>query len=207
MRKLIVSEWMSLDGVFDADTMAEWFNPYESADRAEYIKQNVLTSGAMLSGRVTHEMLGGYWPQQKNNEFGIADKLNSMPKYVVSTTLKTTDWNNSTIIKDRVIEEVTRLKQQPGQDIITFGSAILVGALLDAGLVDEFRFLMHPNMGAPGKRFFIEGMGTRLKLVKTQTLSLGVLVLYYQPEPAVIAPATEDHSVKAGRAMAEAATG
>jgi dihydrofolate reductase len=213
MRKLIVSEWMSLDGVFDADTMDQWFKPYESDDRAEYIKQNVLTSGAMLAGRVTYEMLAGYWPQQKNNEFGIADKLNSMPKYVVSSTLKTADWKNSTIINARAMEEVTRLKQQPGQDIIVFGSAILVGALLDAGLVDEFRFLVHPNVAGTGKRFFIDGMGTKLKLARTQTLSLGVLVLYYQPEPTVpqlvravaaVESDDDDHSVKQGRAKAEA---
>ena len=196
MRKLIVSEWMSLDGVFDADTMEQWFKPYDSDDRQECIKQNVLTSGAMLAGRVTYEMLAGYWSKLTNNEFGFADKLNSMPKYVVSSTLKTADWNNSTIISDRVVEEVTSLKHQPGQDIITFGSAILVDTLLKSHLVDEFRFLVHPHMAGSGKRFFIDGMGSTLKLVRTQPLPLGVMLLCYEPDHAVAAPVSEDPAVE-----------
>ena len=105
MRKLVVSEWMTLDGVFDADTMKEWFEPYDSEDRQNYIKENVLTSDAFLVGRVTYEMLASYWPNQKNNEMGIADRLNKAPKYVVSSTLKKAEWNNSTIINEDVGEK------------------------------------------------------------------------------------------------------
>lgn len=91
MRKLIVSEWVSLDGVYDADTMDQWFNPYDSVERMDYIRENVLKSEAVLIGRTTYEMLASYWPAQKNNEFGFADKLNAMLKFVVSTTMKSGD--------------------------------------------------------------------------------------------------------------------
>jgi dihydrofolate reductase len=181
LRKLIVSEWMTLDGVFDADSMKEWFEPYESQDRQEYIKENVLTSDAFLVGRVTYEMLASYWPNQKNNFAGIADRLNSAPKYVVSSPLKKAEWNNSTIIKENLVEEITKLKQQPGQDILIFGSASLVQSLMEADLVDEYRFLVHPIIMGSGKRFFRDEMvATKLKLVKTKTLNSGVILDCYQ---------------------------
>jgi dihydrofolate reductase len=182
LRKLVVSEWMTLDGVFDADTMKEWFEPYDSPERQNYIKENVLTSDAFLVGRVTYEMLASYWPNQKNNEMGVADRLNSAPKYVVSSTLKKAEWNNSTIINEDVVEEVTKLKQQPGQDILLFGSATLVQSLMEADLIDEYRFLVHPTIMGAGKRFFKDGMlATKLKLVKTKTLNSGVTLDCYQP--------------------------
>jgi dihydrofolate reductase len=181
LRKLIVSEWMTLDGVFDADSMKEWFEPYESQDRQEYIKENVLTSDAFLVGRVTYEMLAAYWPNHKNNEMGVADRLNSAPKYVVSSTLKKAEWNNSTIINEDVVEEITKLKQQPGQDILVFGSATLVESLMAANLIDEYRFLVHPIIMGSGKRFFRDEMvATKLKLVKTKTLAHGVTLDCYQ---------------------------
>jgi dihydrofolate reductase len=181
LRKLVVSEWVTLDGVFDADTMKEWFEPYESPERQDYIKENVLTSDAFLVGRVTYEMLAAYWPNQKNNEMGVADRLNSAPKYVVSSTLKKAEWNNSTIINKDVVEEITKLKQQPGQDILVFGSATLVQSLMEADLVDEYRFLVHPIIIGSGKRFFSDEMvATKLKLVKTKTLDLGVTLDCYQ---------------------------
>ena len=187
MRKVIVSEWVTLDGVFDADTMEQWFNPYHSDDRAEYIKETILACDAILLGRATYEMLAPYWSTLRNNEMGIADKLNSVSKYVVSSTLKKADWNNSTLIKDaqRVVAEITRLKQQPGQDMLITGSATLVHSLLETDLIDEYRFLVHPIIMGSGKRFFKEGLPTtRLKLVKTKTLDLGVMLLCYQPAEA-----------------------
>lgn len=181
LRKLVVSEWVTLDGVFDADSMKEWFEPYDSPDRQEYIKENVLTSDAFLVGRVTYEMLAAYWPNQKNNFAGIADRLNSAPKYVVSSTLKKAEWNNSTIINEDVVEEITKLKQQPGQDILMFGSATLVESLMEANLIDEYRLLVHPIIMGSGKNFFREEMATtKLKLVKTKTLDLGVTLDCYQ---------------------------
>jgi dihydrofolate reductase len=185
MRKLVVSEWVTLDGVFDADTMDTWFKPYDSEDRQEWIKEGILASDAFLSGRVTYQLLSGYWPtvtDRANREIEIADRLNSAPKYVVSSTLKTGEWNNSTVIKKNVVEEIAKLKQQPGRDILMFGSATLVQSLMDTDLIDEYRLLVHPIIMGRGKRPFKEGMATtKLKLVKTKSFSLGVTLSCYQP--------------------------
>ena len=127
MRQLVVSEWISLDGVFDADTMKEWFHPYNSKDRQERITALVLASDAFLFGRVTYEMLAGYWPKVKNNDNGdleVANRLNSAPKYVVSSTLKQTEWSNSTIIDNDAVKRIIHLKQQPGLDLIRFSGQV-----------------------------------------------------------------------------------
>lgn len=120
--------------------------------------------------------------ESNKKEIEIADRLNSAPKYVVSSTMKKAEWNNSTIIKGNVAGEITKLKQQPGHNILTFGSATLVQSLMDANLIDEYRLLVHPIIMGNGKRPFKEGtLTTKLKLVKTEPLSLGVISLYYQP--------------------------
>jgi dihydrofolate reductase len=181
-RELIVSAWMTLDGVFDADTMDQWFLPYDSKERQEYITEGILAADTLLLGRTTYEMLAPHWSALKNNEEGLADKLNSVRKYVVSSTLKRVDWNNSTIIKENVVEEVTKLKKKPGTEIQIEGSATLVQTLMEANLVDEYRFLVHPIVMGSGKHFFNDRMHTSgLKLTKTQTLDLGVILLCYQP--------------------------
>src|SRR4029450_9119658 len=143
-RKLIAMEWVTVDGVFDADTMDTWFNPYLTDGRSHYITQQIDASGAFLVGRVTYQMLSAYWPNMKNNEFGIADRLNRLPKHVVSTTLQKADWNNSTIVRGAAAEGVGAPKGQPGQALLVPGSATLVWSLLPLGLVDEIRFVVHP---------------------------------------------------------------
>jgi dihydrofolate reductase len=186
MSKIIVSEWMSLDGVFDGSTMGQWFAPFDSKERQAYIQQGIASCDAFLMGRNTYQMLAPYWSTLKNNEMGVAAKLNSAPKFVVSTTLKTADWNNSTIIGDNAIEEIKKLKQQGEGEIRTEGSGTLVRSLMEAGLVDEYRFLVHPIIAGTGKRFFMDGIGSgNLKLVKTQTLEHGVTLLCYQPAAAL----------------------
>jgi dihydrofolate reductase len=182
MGKLIVSEWLTLDGVFDGSTMAQWFTPFDSEDRRKYIVDTMLACDAILFGRTTYEMLAPYWSLLKNNEDGLADKINSVHKYVVSSTLKKADWNNSTIIKENVIEEITKLKQQPSREIHIEGSATLVQSLIEANLIDEYRFLVHPIIIGSGKRFYKEGMNTTgMKIIKTKTLDKGVVLLCYQP--------------------------
>jgi dihydrofolate reductase len=99
MRRLLVSEWVTLDGVYDADSMPQWEIPYNSDDKWNFIKEGILSCDAMLIGRVTYEMFAAFWPTQKNNEMGVADKMNNVSKYVVSKTLEKADWNNSIIIK------------------------------------------------------------------------------------------------------------
>jgi len=182
MRKLVVSESVTVDGVFDAETMGQWVTPYQSDERNECIRETFLASDALLFGRTTYDVYAWYWPGQKNNEYGIADRMNSIPKYVVSSTPLKAQWNNSTIIKENVAEEIARLKQKPGQDILIQGSATLVESLAQAGLIDEYKILVHPAIMGSGKRFFKDGMGmTKLKLVESKMLSLGVVLLCYEP--------------------------
>ena len=182
MRKLVVSEWMTLDGVFDADTMDTWWIPYDSVERQEDIKEGIFACDVMLYGRMTYEMLAPYWSAQKTDEHGPAAKLNSVRKYVVSSSLKKADWENSTILKGNIREEVAKLKQQPGGDILITGSATLVQSLMETDLIDEYRFLVQPILMGSGKRFWKSEMHmTKLKLVSTKTYPKGVIGLTYQP--------------------------
>jgi dihydrofolate reductase len=173
MRKLVVSAWITLDGVFDADLMSEWFFPFDSIGRQNYIRDGILACDALMFGRTTYQMLAPHWSALQN-------KLNSAPKYVISTSLKKADWNNSTLIGENVIEEIKKLKQQPGTEIQIEGSATLVRSLTTAGLIDEYRLLVHPIIMGTGKNFFKEGMHTKgLRLINTQALDKGVMVLCY----------------------------
>jgi dihydrofolate reductase len=180
MRKLVVSEWMSLDGVFDAETMEQWYAPYDSKARQDYTRASILGSDALVFGRTTYEMLAPHWSAMTHNEDGVADWLNSVPKYVVSSSLKKADWNNTTIIKDNVIKELNKLKQQSGREIQIEGSAALVESLQKGDVIDEYRFLMHPIIAGKGKRFFNDGMSSKLKLIDTKALDLGVNLVCYE---------------------------
>lgn len=181
MGKITVSEWMSLDGIFDADLMDQWWNPYHSDARAKHIQAGIASCEVMLYGRATYEMLAPYWSSQKNNEMGVAAKLNGVRKYVVSTTLKKPEWENSVVIKGNHIEAITRLKQEIEGEILVTGSATLAQSLLEAGLVDELRILVQPIIMGKGKRFFKDGMRTGLELLRTETLDKGVVAEYYKP--------------------------
>jgi dihydrofolate reductase len=181
MRKLIVAEFLTLDGVMEASET--WQPHYVSEDVAEEIRASIHASKAMLLGRVTYEMFAAYWPSQTHNEFGIADKLNSQPKFVVSSTLEKGEWNNTTLIKGNVAQAIRTLKQQPGGDIRLTGSATLAQALMQAGLVDEYWLLIHPVVRGRGKRLFADGIGSaRLQLIESKAFRSGVVLLRYQPD-------------------------
>jgi len=181
MRKLVVSAWISIDGVFDADTMPQWFSSFDSLSKNEYIRDSIVKADALLIGRTTYEMLASYWPLQLNDDNGPAGKINSMEKFVVSTTLEKPAWNNSTIINKNIIEEIRELKNQNGNEIQIPGSATLVHSLMKANLIDEYRFLVHPIIMGSGKRFFKDEMKTSgMKLILTQTFDKGVVLLCYQ---------------------------
>jgi dihydrofolate reductase len=182
VRKLVVKEWMTLDGVFDADTMDQWWNPYDSAERQQEILEVYSRGDAYLLGRTTYEMLWPFWSTQTTGD-GPGPILNRMHKYVVSTTLSTTPWKESTIIRGNVVEAITTLKQQPGKDIIIDGSASLVHSLMRTDLIDEYRFLVLPFIMGKGRRFFPDGTAqTKLRLVESKPLSFGALALTYQPD-------------------------
>ncbi len=181
MRKIVVSEFLSADGVMEAPET--WHFPFQTEEIGAITQRQIRDTDAFLLGRVTYEIFAGYWPAQTHNEFGIADKLNGAPKYVVSTTLPRADWNNSTQIKSNVIEEIRRLKQQPGGRIGISGSATLVHSLLDAGLIDEIQVLVYPLVLGKGIRLFVDG-GYRspVKLADSKIFPNGVVFLSYQIE-------------------------
>lgn len=182
MRRIIVSESIAVDGIFEAETMGQWAVPFFSEEREEFIRGLVLTADALLLGRTTYDIQAWYWPNQKADKYGIANHKNSIPKYVVTSRPLEAQWNNTTVIQGNVVEEIARLKQQPGKDILIEGSAALVQSLAQAGLIDEYKLLVHPAIAGNGKRFFKDGMGlSKLRLVESKPLSLGVVALSYEP--------------------------
>ena len=150
MRKLIATEYLTLDGVMEAPgtetSLGErggWSFLFSSEDHLQFKFNELLAGDAILLGRVTYEIFADSWPSV-TDEFG--DRMNSLPKYVVSTTLQKVEWNNSHLINDprRVVEEVIKLKGQPGKDILLFGSAELFHMLRQHNLIDEYRFMVYP---------------------------------------------------------------
>jgi dihydrofolate reductase len=180
MRKMIVYEYMTLDGIIEAPE--EWQFPYLSDDVAEIIQTQILDADSILLGRVTYEIFAASWPTRTNNEFGVADKLNSMPKFVVSSTLDKVEWNNSKLITANVLEEITKLKQQPDGITAIIGSASLIQSLIQYELIDEYHLMIHPVILGCGKRLFPEGINLALRLVDTNAFSSGVVLLRYQPD-------------------------
>ena len=179
MRRVIASEIMALDGVMESPD--KWHFPYFNDEMEEAIGAAMADSDAMLLGRVTYEEFAAFWPSQ--GERDVAGYMNNTPKYVVSRTLEEPlEWQNSTLIKENVAEEVAKLKQQPGKDISITGSGTLVRSLLQDDLIDELRLMVHPIVVGSGKHLFEEGGDQKaLKLVDSKTFSTGVLYLTYQP--------------------------
>jgi len=178
MRKVVVAEFLSLDGVMDEPA---WTVPYWNDEIAKFKYDELFASDAHLLGRVTYQGFAAAWPS-RTDEQGFADRMNSLPKYVVSTTLEKVEWNNSHLIKKNVVEEISRLKQQPGQDILVAGSATLVNTLVEHDLVDEYHLLIYPVVLGQGKRLFKDGSKATLKLVETKSFSSGVVAHIYQPD-------------------------
>jgi dihydrofolate reductase len=179
MRRVVVSEFVSLDGVMEAPD--KWHLQFWHEEMGKYKDDELFASDALLLGRITYEGFADAWPSRAGDDF--ADRMNGLPKYVVSTTLEEPlEWNNSTLIKGNVAEEVSKLKQQPGQDILIAGSADLVHTLMQHDLIDEYRIMVHPVVVGSGKRLFRDGSDTKvLRLVETKTFGSGVVVLTYQP--------------------------
>lgn len=183
MRKLWVKAWLTLDGVFDADTMGYWWQNTNNPERMAYIMEQYAQGDSYLMGRVTYEMLWPGWSTQTTGD-GPGPLLNQMHKYVVSTTLTEAPWQASTIIRENVVAAIANLKQQPGKDIIIDGSATLVQSLMGTDLIDEYRFLVEPFVMGRGRRFFPDGTPpTPLQLVESKTLGFGTLALVYRPVP------------------------
>lgn len=187
MRKIVVTEFVTLDGVMEDPGGADkskhggWAFQFDRGPEGDKFKlDEVLASGALLLGRVTFEGFAEAWPS-RTGEF--ADKMNSMPKYVVSTTLERAEWNNSRLIKSNAMEEVSKLKAIQGGDILVAGSGQLVHTLMQHDLVDEYRLMVYPVILGSGKRLFKDGSDRlSLRLVEAKPVGSGILILIYQPD-------------------------
>lgn len=179
MRKLIVTEYLSLDGVFEEP--GKWSFEFWSDETAKYKYEELFSSDIQLLGRLTYEGFAQAWPTMEGTgEFGV--KMNTMPKYVVSKTLQKAEWKNSHIISSNVAEEIQKMKNQEGGNILVAGSGQLVTFLFEHGLVDEFRVLLHPVVLGSGKRLFTKPERFSFDLIKTKTLPNGIVALHYQPK-------------------------
>jgi dihydrofolate reductase len=186
MGRIVVTEFVSLDGVMEAPGGGEpfrhggWSFEINRGDEGDKFKlDETLSSEALLLGRVTYEGFAKAWPSREGE---FADKFNNMPKYVVSSTLDEPEWNNSTVLKGDVAEEVAKLKQEQDGDIVVHGSARLVQTLIEADLVDEFHLMVFPVVLGSGKRLFGETSDKKpLRLVDSKVVGDGVSILIYQP--------------------------
>ncbi len=185
MRKLTVTEFMTLDGVMEDPGGAEkfehggWaFKFQRGSDGDKFKMDELLNCDAFLLGRVTYDGFAAAWPT-RTGEF--ADMMNNMPKYIVSSTLENPAWKNSTIINKNVAEEVAKLKATPGRDILVAGSAQLVSTLMELDLVDELRLMVYPVVLGKGKRLFTKGMGGHtMHLVEAKRVgNEGVITMVY----------------------------
>ncbi|WUH89977.1 dihydrofolate reductase family protein [Streptomyces sp. NBC_00433] len=181
MRKLIVSEFLTADGVMEAPN--EWHGPYFDDDMARTVSAQMAATDALLLGRVTYEGFASAWPEMIDQPGGA--HMNGVAKYVVSRTLDKAEWNNSTVIGADPVEAITRLKEQDGKDITVAGSGTLVQWLLGKGLVDEIELLIDPVVVGRGKRLFQDGLpATALKVVSSETFGSGVHHVVYAPQHA-----------------------
>src|SRR5918992_2228140 len=179
MRKVVVSEFVSLDGVMEEPS---WSLQLTGEEQQKYKLDELSASDALLLGRASYEELAAEWPHLSEQYGGYTDMMNSYPKHVVSTTLQEPlEWNAS-LIKGDVAEEVLRLKQEPGKDILLYGSGDLVNTLMKHNLLDEYRIMVFPIVVGNGKRLFEDGGDQKaLELVASKTFSTGVLYLTYRP--------------------------
>jgi dihydrofolate reductase len=184
--RIVVTEFVSLDGVVEAPGGGEdfkhggWSFEISRGDEGDKFKlDETLSSEALLLGRVTYEGFAAAWPTRDGK---FADKFNTMPKYVVSSTLEDPEWNNTTVLKGDVADEVAKLKQEQDGDIVVHGSPRLVQTLIEHDLVDEFRLMVFPVVLGSGKRLFGEtGDKKPLRLVDSKVVGDGVTILVYAP--------------------------
>jgi dihydrofolate reductase len=177
MARIVVTEFVALDGI--GEEPGQWSLDYWNDDIAKFKEAELAASDALLLGRKTYEGFAAAWPQRGGDPF--ADKFNSMPKYVATTTLDRFDWQNSRRLGADVPGEVARLKRQAGQDIVIHGSMTLVNSLLPHGLIDEFRLLVYPLLLGTGRRVFQDGSAAKLRLAESRDMGSGVVLLRYQP--------------------------
>jgi dihydrofolate reductase len=179
MSKLVASFFVSLDGVVEAPE--QWQRPYFNEEMGAAIGESIASSEAFLLGRRTYEEWAAFWPHQDPAEIPMAEAINTRPKYVVSRSLDEVEWQGSTLLKGDLREEVSKLKQKADKDISVSGSGTLVRSLIQLGLLDELRLMVHPVLVGSGQRLFEEGEAEApLELVASETFETGVLNLTYR---------------------------
>jgi dihydrofolate reductase len=194
MRKVIVNEWMSLDGVVQAPGAADedttggfkhggWHLRYFDEFSQNWVVEGYAEAGGFLFGRRTFENLAAYWPNAPEEEKAVAEPLNTLPKYVASRTLtEPLEWQNSTVLQGDVAKAVLALKQEDGDDLHVIGSSELVQTLIDHHLVDEFRLMIDPLMVGGGKRIFRDdGVLRPLRLLDSKVTTTGAFLVTYAP--------------------------
>jgi dihydrofolate reductase len=186
MGRIVVTEYISVDGVVEAPSGTEafervgWTDDFSRGPEGDTFKvEETMASDALLLGRVTYEEFAPVWPHIPGE---FADKFNAMPKYVVSSTLENPEWNNTTVLRGDVVEEITKLKDRYERDIVVHGSPQLAQTLIEHDLVDELRLMVYPVVVGAGKRLFAETSGKKnLRLAEAKTFGDGVTVLIYRP--------------------------
>jgi dihydrofolate reductase len=194
MRKVIVTEWMSLDGVVQAPGEPDedltggfqhggWHLDYFDDTSMGWVVKNLTEAGGFLLGRRTYEGFAGHWPKASEEEQVVARPLNTLPKYVASTTLTDPlEWENSTVLQGDLADAVLALKQMDGADLLVIGSSQLVRTLIELDLVDEFRLMIDPVVLGGGKRLFHDDGALRpLRLVDSQVVTTGAIIATYAP--------------------------
>lgn len=184
MSRLVVTEFATLDGVMEDP---KWTFEYHerhpwTEDQMKFKNGELFGSDSLLLGRVTYQGFAAAWPNMQDDPEGYGKRMNSIPKYVVSRSLPTVEWNNSRLIRGDVGEEVRRLKQQQGQDILVFGSRTLAQTLFGLGLVDELRLMVYPLVLGSGKKLFDGKVGARMKAAEARAFDSGVVLLRYELE-------------------------
>ena len=177
--RLVATEYLSLDGVFEEP--GKWSFPFFDEEAGQFKWNELQASDALLLGRNTYEGFAAAWPTMPGTgEFG--EKMNSMPKYVVSSTLDKVEWAGSKLITGNVFDEVRKLKKAPGQDLLLSGSAQLFNALAQENLIDLYRFMLHPIILGKGKRLFADGVDRRvLTFTESKAFAAGIVILEYVP--------------------------
>ncbi len=187
--KLVVTAFVTLDGVIEGPGFDEhrdgknaWALRVQNEEDGQYNRWQVFSADAYLLGRKTYQIWAAFWPTATGDE-ELAERVNTIPKFVVTNTLTRADWTNSTLISGDVAGQVRDLKEQPGGDLVVYGSPDLVDLLLEHDLVDEYRLLIYPTILGTGKHMFRDGIDTHhLQLVGTRIFSSGVVLLTYQPQ-------------------------
>jgi dihydrofolate reductase len=185
MKKIIASQYLSLDGVLEDPVgmeesgLGNWTGPYTRGAKGDAFKHaELFACDSLLLGRRTYEGFAAVWPTV-DDEAGFARQINSMPKYVVSKTLKSAEWSNSTIIDNDLVASVQALKSEPGGDMLVYGSAMLLHTLMRAGLVDQFNLMIYPTVLGRGLRLFPQDWTGALILDECTEFGSGIVMLRY----------------------------